>query len=51
MKITKTQTKAITYYECQPIDGICLFAFTKRRLLIDLCKVYGINLFNPLNLN
>lgn len=51
MTITKHKTKEITYYECNPVKGVTLFAFTKRRLLIDLFNIYKISLFNPINVN
>ena len=51
MTIHKHTTKELTYYECEPIKGIHLFAFTKRALIIDLVRIYGYALFNPINLN
>lgn len=51
MRITKTITESVTYYECEPQPNVILFAFTKRQLYIDLFKIYSISLFNPLNLN
>lgn len=51
MRITKTITKSVTYYECEPIKNTHLFAFTLRRLIIDLIRVYGYAWFKPLNLN
>lgn len=52
MRVNKYTTyDNCTYYECEPIKGIHLFAFTKRRLILDLCKIYGYALFKPYNLN
>lgn len=52
MKVYKNTTyDNITYYECQPLKGVSLFAFTKRKLIIDLCKIYGYALFKPINLS
>lgn len=52
MKVNKYTTyDNITYYECQPIEGICLFSFTLRQLVLDLILVYGYAVFRPLNLN
>lgn len=51
MKIHKHTTNGLTYFQCEPIQGIQLFAFTKRALVIDLFKIYGYSLFNTLNLN
>lgn len=51
MKIHKHTTNSLTYYQCEPLPAIHLFAFTKRALIIDLIKIYGYSLFNTLNLN
>ncbi len=51
MRINKTITKSVTYYECQINENQFLFAFTLRALIVDLCKIYGFSLFRPLNLN
>lgn len=51
MRVTKYTTKNVMYYECSPVKGIHLFAFTKRALIIDLVKIYGYHIFKPLNLN
>jgi len=47
MKITKHQTKELTYYECEPIKGYHLFAFSFIALLRDLFIVYKLTMFNP----
>lgn len=51
MKITKTTTAQVTYYQCEPQPNVILFAFSKRQLIIDLFKIYKISLFNQVNLN
>lgn len=51
MKIYKHTTNGFSYFQCEPINGIALFAFTKRALLKDLFKIYGRVVLKPLNLN
>lgn len=51
MKVTKTITENITYYECEVNKGQYLFAFSLRQLVLDLVVIYGYSLFRPLNLN
>jgi len=51
MRITKTTTSEVTYYQCEPQPNVILFAFSLRRLYIDLFKIYTISLSNQVNLN
>ena len=51
MKITKHTTKDFYYYECNPMKGTTLFAFSKRQLLKDLFNVYQVLLLPNFNLN
>jgi len=51
MKITKTTTSKVSYYECQLNCSQIVFAFTLRQLVRELIVGYGFAWFKPLNLN
>lgn len=51
MRITKTIYRDLTYYECEVNKGQYLFAFSLRRLIVDLITIYSYSIFRPLNLN
>lgn len=51
MTIVKHKDSKITYYEAKISKGVHVYAFNLRSLIIDLVKIHGFSLFNPLNLN
>lgn len=51
MRIYKHTTNGFSYFQCEPMKGTQLFAFTKRALLYDLFIIYGRVVLKPLNLN